>query len=263
MAVSHSALAQDKQACINASEAAQKLRDDHKLIRAREQFLMCAKEACPGAIKADCADQVEKLRTKIPSIVVRAKDSKGSDLIEATVSIDGTLAAQKIDGMPIALDPGVHALKLETSGAAPVEKQIVVVESEQNRVLDISVGVAGPTTAQTTEPPPETTTKKRGFPIAATVVAGVAVVGFGLWATFGIMTISDFNSAKKSCGPPDNPGCPPSTIDSIHTKGIVADVSMTVGIAAAIGATVLYILHFTGGEKETKAARFLDGTFRF
>jgi hypothetical protein len=242
--VSQSAVAQDKQECITASENAQRLRDQHKLSKAREQFLVCARDICPPAIKQDCTEQATKLAEKMPSIVVRAKSKAVANAIDVTVSLDGSVITQKLDGTPVQIDPGVHMLKLEAAGETPIEKQVVIAEGEQNRVLDFSFGGASEGGGS---PAPA---HKRGFPIVPTIVAGVGVVAFGMFATFGLMGTGEFNDAKKGCAP----NCTNSMVDPIRTKLIVADVSLAIGIASAIGATVLYILHFSGGSSEKATA---------
>jgi hypothetical protein len=240
------AWAQDKQQCISASESAQKLRDQHKLSQAREQFLVCARDACPPAIKQDCTEQAQKIADKMPSIVVRAKGKSGADLVDATVSLDGTVVAAELDGSAVKVEPGVHMLKLEAPGETMIEKQIVVAEGEQNRVLDFSFG--GDVGGGGGAPAP-----KRAFPIVATIVAGGAVVAFGMFATFGLIGRSEFSDAKSSTG--CAPNCSDDKVSSIRTKLIVADVSLGIGIAAAVGATVLYIVHFSGGSAEPAKAQ--------
>ena len=241
------ALAQDKQQCITASENAQKLRDQHKLSQAREQFLVCARDACPAAVKQDCTEQAQKIADKMPSIVVRAKGKSG-DLVNVTVSMDDKIITAKLDGSAVQVEPGIHKLKLEAPGETSIEQQVVIAEGEQNRVLDFSFGAAG-SVKDSNPPPDDTRPTKRGFPIVPTIVAGVGVVAFGMFATFGLLGRSEFSDAEKTC----KPTCPNDKVDSIRTKLIVADVSLTVGITAVVGATVLYILHFSGGSGEAKA----------
>lgn len=244
--VSAPALAQDKQQCITASETAQKLRDQHKLSQAREQFLVCARDACPPVIKQDCTEQAQKIADKMPSIVVRAKGKSG-DLVNVTVSMDDKIITAKLDGAAVQVEPGIHKIKLEAPGEASIEQQVVIAEGEQNRVLDFSFG--GPSVKDSNPPPDDTRPTKRGFPIVPTIVAGVGVAAFGMFATFGLIGRSEFSDAEKTC----KPTCGNDKVDSIRTKLIVADVSLAVGATAVVGATVLYILHFSGGSGEAKA----------
>ena len=52
-----SAHAEDtKRVCIAASTLGQTLRDEGKLVDAREQLLRCSREDCPGVVKAYCAE---------------------------------------------------------------------------------------------------------------------------------------------------------------------------------------------------------------
>ena len=74
LSASHAALADTKAECVAASEKAQQLRDDRKLIEARDQFLACARDACPAAVKKDCADQIADVNKRTPSVVVRQRE---------------------------------------------------------------------------------------------------------------------------------------------------------------------------------------------
>src|ERR1019366_4336569 len=46
--------------CLSATEAALKLRNDHKLREARHQLLICAAPSCPSDVRADCTHGVEE-----------------------------------------------------------------------------------------------------------------------------------------------------------------------------------------------------------
>ena len=233
------ARAQTKDECIAASENAQRFRDQHKPIEARAQFIVCARATCPDAIKSDCTDQVQKIADKIPTVVVRAKRS-GSDVVDATLTIDGAVAASRLDGTPITLDPGVHDMRVDASGAAPIERKVVVVEGEHDRVFDFVLGV----------PAVVVDTPHKHFPVGAAIFTGLTVAAFGVFAPFAILGANDFDAAKKTCAPT----CPDATVDPIRTKLLVADISLGVGIAAGVTAIVLYIAHFAGGSTPSRAA---------
>jgi hypothetical protein len=230
----------EKERCIVANETAGRLRNERKLTAAKEQFTTCAQATCPAMIRDDCTQALAELEKKTPSVVVRAKSSDGGDAVDVALSVDGTPISKRLDATPMALDPGVHTFKLEAAGVKPITRQLVVVEGEQARVLDFAFE------RDVATPPPEASGPKRPFPILPTVVAGVAVLSFAGFATFALMGRSEFDSASASCGPKNGgPGCSPSTVDSIKTKLLVGDIFLGVGVAAAIGATVLYVMHFT------------------
>ena len=81
------ASAQTKEECIAASENAQKLRDQHKLNGARQQFLTCAREACPDAIRQDCTEQVQKTADRIPTIAAVTAGCRSAHAIATSPAV--------------------------------------------------------------------------------------------------------------------------------------------------------------------------------
>ncbi len=251
------ARADSKAECIAASEKAQQLKDDRKLIKAREQLLVCGRDVCPGPVRKDCADMLQQVDSRLPSVVVRAKGKNGEDLVDVKVTADGNVLTEKLDGRAISLDPGVHAFHFETAGADPIDQSVVVGEGEQNRALSVQFGK--PPGEQGT---PATTSK--GVPVGAFVVIGVGVLAAGVGAPiFYAMGLNQksVDEAPGGC----KPNCSAAEVDSIRTKLIVGDIFMGVGVAAVIGGTIWAIVHYTGGKKEASAppaARFdLTPTF--
>ena len=237
--VATNAFAETKDECIAASENAQKLRDQHKLTSAREQFLACARGACPDAVRQDCTDQAQKVADLLPTVIVRVKQA-GGDIVDATVSIDGAVATQRLDGTPVAIDPGVHVVRVEAPRQAPLEHKVVVLEGEHGRVLDFSM----PSTI------PSTPASHRGFPVVATVFTGLAIAAFGVFGTFAVLGANDFDAARHTC----SPTCSDATVDPIRTKLLVADIGLGAGIATGLTAIILYIAHYASGSPPSRAA---------
>src|SRR5580704_6976543 len=102
------AQADDKQACNDAYRQAQVLRNDHKLVEAREQLRVCAGGSCPGFIAKDCSDWLKTDESKTPSVVLAAKSPAGADLFDVKVTMDGAPLSSKLDGLAIDVDPGPH-----------------------------------------------------------------------------------------------------------------------------------------------------------
>jgi hypothetical protein len=243
------AIADDREQCIAASEAAQKLASEHRLIQARQQFLVCAKDSCPAVIKKDCIEQLEALGKKIPSIVVRAKGPAGDDLTAVRVSLDGAIVAERLDGSPVEVDPGPHTIRLETAGQPPIEQRLVVAEGEQNRVVDYAF-VASASSGES----PRSSRGGHSFPVwPALVAGGVSVASFAIFAGAGISGMGDYNACKdaKASGTP----CTDAKIDSIGTTLAIADTFLFVGIGTAVTAGVLLTIHLaSGASEETRPA---------
>ncbi len=137
-----------KEQCIAANEAVQYLREAHKLREAHEKLLLCVSDACPGPVRADCAQRLDEVAKATPSIVFDVKDASGNDVSGVMITMDGQPLAGNA-GTAIELDPGEHAFVFEAAGLAKVEKKFVVVEGVKGRREVIRLGSAKPTEAAT------------------------------------------------------------------------------------------------------------------
>jgi hypothetical protein len=243
------ARADDKAACIAANELGQKLDDEHKLLDARTQFLACARDSCPPALRTDCFEQLSKLETRIPSIVVRARDPKGNDLSAVRLSIDGASAAESLDGKAIEIDPGVHVLRLEAAGQDAVEQKLVIGEGERARVVVVTIGGS----VSPTPPPPAAS------PHAAWIVGALGVVSLGTGIVFYAVGYHE-RSSDLSDGCATQDICD-SQKSSVRTKLIVGDVLAGVGIAALVTSAILFVSGSSDESTTTSHAPRLDATF--
>ena len=98
LAVSGRANAADKQQCLDTAPRGQDLRDEGKLLEAREAFRICADTACPDPVPKYCAEWLDGVNKRIPSLLVRVTDESGRDLADAVVTIDSH--AVVLDGRP-------------------------------------------------------------------------------------------------------------------------------------------------------------------
>ena len=253
---SHEALADEaseKAACISASDEGQQLRDDGRYTRAREAFERCARESCPVLLRVDCVHWLLDLDQSSASVVINAKDDKGNDLVDVTVTVDGQPFASKLDGKPLAVDPGAHMFHYEAAGFAPMEEHAVIHAAEKNRVLNVRFPVAlassrpppieaapvpGPDEARVAIPPPAPdTVPAHAAPtdprLPGWVFAGVSVVAFASEAYFGLTGLSQRSTDLGPAGCATEKDCPSSEKSSIQTKFAVADVSLGVGLVSA------------------------------
>ncbi|CAN5335440.1 hypothetical protein BH09MYX1_BH09MYX1_17270 [soil metagenome] len=241
------AFADDKAECIAASEKAQSLRDEKKFTQTREQLLVCGRDACPAVIKKDCAEQLVDLDKKIPSVVVRAKDKTGNDIVNVKVTIDGKAGGDSLDGRAVQLDPGVHSFKFETAGEDTIEQKVVVAEGEQSRAVTVTFGhpeVGGDT--------------KRGAPIAGIIIGSLGLVAGAIIApifwSLGLGQKSTDESAGGCAPAAGGAGCSDDEISSIRTKLAIGDVFLGVGVVGIAVGVVLIVTHYTGGKSTTGQA---------
>jgi len=102
---------------------------------------------------------------------------------------------------------------------------------------------ATPSTSATTAPPPTTPQEQpRGRIDAYTIGAGsVAILGLGLGATFGILALSGKPSDGSFVTGRDGTYTDlQDKADSAHTKAVIADISLVIGVLAAGATAYLY-----------------------
>ncbi len=254
LAVPGTALADDKAACVAASEQAQTLRDEGKYRAARTSMVDCARDACPGIVRRDCEKWLNELDVSQPTLVIGARDPKGNDVPGARVFLDGALLADHLDGKPVAVDPGEHVFRYEAPGATAVEQRVVVRVNEKNRTLtailmaksdssSASPAVAATTPAGSDAAPTDSGVERAPVPAATWIFLGLAAVGGAGFAYFGLSGQSDINHMRAAGG--CAPNCPESQVDSARTKLNVADVSLGVGVLSLAAAAWFF---FTRGD---------------
>jgi hypothetical protein len=225
----------DKAECVAAYEATQTLRKEGALVEAREKALSCAQDGCPAVIRDDCTAWVSDIEKSTPSIVLSVSDGTGKDVIDVTVSIDGKVVKEKLDGKSIPLDPGSHKLHLESPGLPAYDQDVVAREGEKNRAIVVKLG--GDNTADVGGDKTPTAVD-RPTPASVYALGAVGIVGLGAFTAFALM-----GNAKKSDLDSQNckPNCAQSDVDSIKSKYLLADISLGVGVVALGAATVLYL----------------------
>jgi len=119
--------------CLAASEAYFKFANDYKLRAGRAQLLICAASSCPTDIRKECLRRVDEVNGAIPSLVFDVRDAAGNDLTAVRITMDGELLTEKLRGVAIAVDPGEHTFRFTVAGEAPIEKQLLIRESQKDR----------------------------------------------------------------------------------------------------------------------------------
>jgi hypothetical protein len=243
------ARAADREACFSAAESAQKLRAQGHLRAAREKLLVCAQSGCPPAVQSDCATWLREVTGEIPSIVVQAHDAQGNDVADVRVLIDGAAVADRLDGRPIELDPGAHALRLERDGSGPVDRSLLLVASQKARVVEAQMVPASTVTVASSP------SFWKSIPVPALVLGGVGAAGLVSTAVFWAWGRADYSSLRSSC----SPACDPSSVGAVRTKLVVGDASLGVAVAAiGVGAWLfLTQRHDAAGPTQTQGTEML------
>jgi hypothetical protein len=224
-------------ACIDAASKGQTLRDDHKLVEARNAFRRCARGSCPGAVQSDCATWLASVEGALPTVVVTVEDADGTAVPHAAVRVDGQPLPDGQLGEAMAMDPGPHTFHVEAPGAPAVERQVVVAEGKQNVAVSIVVGARPAHRGDA--PAAGAEHAGSGWKTAGWVIGGVGVAGLALGTTFGILAASD--KGRANC---DGGGfCEAGALDDSRSAARVADVGLIAGAAllAAGAAIVLFM----------------------
>jgi hypothetical protein len=144
------------------------------------------------------------------------------------VSVDGVLAAERLDGRPIELDPGEHVVRFERPSSAAIERRIVVAEGEKARVVRVDIA---PAPVPVPAPAPE---QPRPMPWTFYVLGGVGLLSLGGFAAFGLAGLHG-EQGLEDC----SPNCSSARIDAVRQDYIVADVFLAVSVVALGAATIV------------------------
>ena len=242
VAAPSSARADEREVCASGADQAQQLRDEGKYRRAREQLLVCARDTCPAPIKRDCLEWLSQLETIAPTVVLAAKEG-AKDLSDVKVSVDGVVVTDRLDGKPVQMDLGKHTFKFEY-GSQTKEEQFIIGAGQKNRNVSVTFSAAA---ARAAPAPPASPPKNgEGSIVPALVVGGIGVVALGSFAFFGLGGKSDVDDLQACKG-----HCAQTDVDKAHTKLIIADISLGVGIVALGVATYLFVTR-THGDADAK-----------
>jgi hypothetical protein len=188
---------------------------------------------------SDCTRWLAEVDAMMPTIVVRA--SAGSDdIVDARVSIDGTPLADRIDGLPIALDPGEHTIVVEWAQKTE-QRRVVLAAGEKARAVPFVFEPArvGPPEALPPKARSEPETRAaRPVPWTVFGTAGLSALAFGSFAFFAVDGAGKLDDLDRSgC----RPFCNAADVQAVDRAALVADVSLVVGILAAGASVLLYL----------------------
>jgi hypothetical protein len=225
--------------CIGASTEGQTLRKQGRLLASRDAMIACARDACPAIVRSHCARWLSEVDAAIPSIVVRAQDATGADVLGARLAIDGRPA--KLDGQPVRLDPGEHTVAIESDHARK-EEHVLLIEGESSR--RVTLRFAAPPATPAAAPPlrdapaaeshVEPARRQAHVPTGAWVLGGVGVASLGAATYFALAANSQLGDLKTTC----SPHCSDAQTHSGRTDALLFDVFLGAGVAAVASALI-------------------------
>jgi hypothetical protein len=252
-----------KDHCADASERGQKLVDDRKLLSARNAFLLCAQESCPGPVRRDCQAQLDALKQRGPSVIVRAKDKGGADIATGTVALDG-VPVGSLDGHVLEVDPGAHQLHVELVDGRKLDQAVVLASGDQNRSVSFDFG--GPRSAL---PPTvvvhETKTGWAPVRTAGFITIWVGAAGFTAGLLLQLLALAEHSNAiseqKSSSFCPSLstlPSSPDTSCQNALNYESQANGDQTAALAVGIGGLVVLatgvVFFAAGGNKVPSVA---------
>jgi hypothetical protein len=242
--------AETTEACASAAERAHALRRTSKLLEAREQLLVCAAATCPAVVQSLCTKWLSDVDVALPALTIRAQDSRGRDVVGVHVILDGRMWMDRLTGLPLTINPGLHRLRYETPAGSSKEEEVLVAEGERGRVLTVQFAVplaqdgtaddsvVTAARAASSEPRPSPSAGKKT--IVPYIVGGAALAALGSFFYFELSSWSDYRRLRDECGQ-TREGCSSSDVDAIRAKITVALVSLGVGALGLGAATWLFL----------------------
>ncbi len=97
--------------CFDAAEKAQNLRTTRSSASAARAHHLLARHV-PAAGSAGLREVAGEADTAMSTVVVRARDANGHDVIDVKVFVDGELLLSKLQGTAVTVDPGPHKVPL-------------------------------------------------------------------------------------------------------------------------------------------------------
>lgn len=234
-------------ACIAASEAAQTSALAGRYHEAAQRFAACSQPECPPAIRVDCARGLGQAEALAPTVVFAVRDDRGGDLPDAVLTVDGG-PALALDGKPVAIEAGKHQVRV-VRGEQAVEQALVIVAGEKARavafVLQPAAKLLVPQPRESTfevlPSPKPTEARSRATRVGPWVLTGVALVGGALFTGFGLAGRGGWlELSQRPCA--SSRTCLEADQAPIRQQLLVADVALGVGLAAAVGALVWWLL---------------------
>ncbi len=225
--------AQTKEQCIAAFDQGQELREHLKLRAARDNFLVCSRDACATALRKDCAEALESVVRDLPTVALGARDAEGRDLPAVRVFVDDERVTPDVSGRSLAADPGKHVVRFEHDGYAPSRREVLLRMGERNREAVVVLRREG-TPASEKAPHLE----KADSPSAwAYVFAGLGLAALGSFTYFAVAGKTEKDRLASSCGP----ACSDAETAGVRSRYLVADVSLGVGIVAVAAAVYFFL----------------------
>jgi hypothetical protein len=207
------------------------------------------------ALAAPSVALAEPART--PEVIFDALDQNSAQLVDTSVTVDGTLVSESIDGHAVPLEPGHHKAHFESTGHTPTDVEFDVHEGDPRKIIHAKLTALGE--SGTPVEPEKPLGRPFGIAPWLTVGFGAAVLGTGIGLL--VVGLGEISDAESRC---PNRVCPLQADTDLGQEGIAmasaGRVLVPVGAVVMLGSLVLQLV-FNTEPKAPRAAFILRGTF--
>jgi hypothetical protein len=238
------------------------------LLAARDKLRYCAGEACPELLRNRCLQWLREVQRELPSIIVVAKDPRGRDTSDVRLEIDGELVTERLDGLPVLVDPGEHTLRLRYRDLPPVERKLLIRQGKKNR--EVVVRFSAPRSAadpkradrkpargaDQADADAEQPEEEDGPSVSPLVAVGFGTAGAALVVGLvtGIVSLVDGADLQERCPDDVCTRDKEAELDNGLTVAHVSTVSFVVsGVGAVVGVLGLILTDWNGEEEDLDA----------
>jgi hypothetical protein len=244
-----------KDQCLEAHSRGQDLREQRRLLRSKEQFLLCSQASCPGAIQADCVKFLEQVDGALSSVSFGARDDDKKDLPDTQVFLDGVLMASRLDdGKVYDADPGPHVVRFVHDGKESTVRVVLTPGDKGRAIFGTFASPLKAAQADSTQPPPAP--GRSALPLVFTGIGAAGLIAGGVLMGVGMAGVpSECSVGSHTCSAP--PGSP--VYEKAQSSMNLANVGLGVGLAGAAVTTASLIWYFTqspGKEEEHRGTAF-------
>jgi hypothetical protein len=222
--------------CIESNARAQTMRRDEKLIDARRQLSQCVDRACPAMVRNDCAKRLDELNRLQPTIVLGAEDGAGGDVVAVAVTVDGRPFTDKLEGLPLEVDPGAHVFVFQSVGRPTITRTLVLGEGEKGRIERIVFSTPPQPALAVVLPRRDAPPVFGPARISGIVMAATGLAGIGVGIAYGLFAKSAFDKSTAECSAAE---CPQSTRPQALADHHVGVTDATVSTSAFVAGGVL------------------------
>jgi hypothetical protein len=248
-----------KTECAKANADAQALRMEGKLAAGRTELELCQSPSCPAIVRDDCAQRMDDLERAQPTIVFDVKDTAGTDVSAAAVTVDGQPLSSKLTGSALRVDPGEHTFVVTADGHPPVTRRLVIKEGEKDRREVVALGSLAPSPS----PSPVSASGTAGATqlgsrrILGLTAGGAGIAAFAVGGIFGAETFSAVSQQNSACA--NSSHCTsPHEAESAHSSAVTdSTVSTAMFIAGGVLLAGGALLFFTAPRASQESAGLL------